>query len=120
MEINVTADWGNFDRKFSNQALKKGRLAAANDAHQAMEPFVPKLHDSGPTLRSNSFVNQSNAQIIYQQKYAKAQFYGMTGKGYRIHNYTTAGTSRRWDLRLKGDKRLMEKVESAFIEGANW
>lgn len=120
MGINVDADWGNFNRKFSGQSLKMGQLAAANDAHQAMEQFVPMLHENGPTLRSESFVNRETAQITYKQKYARPQFYGMVGNGYRVRNYTTAGTSRRWDLRLKGDKQLMSQVAEAFIEGAKW
>ena len=50
--------------------------------------------------------------------YDKAQFYGFVGKGgYRVHHYTTPGTSRRWDLRLKGDQQRMANVKQAFIKG---
>lgn len=69
-----------------------------------------------------SFVNSDGTSINYSAVYARAQFYGFVGPapGYRVHNYTTPGTSRRWDLRLKGNKHDMALVKEAFVKGAEW
>jgi hypothetical protein len=40
--------------------------------------------------------------------------------GHRVYKYTTSGTSRRWDLRLKGNANLMKKVSEAFVNGAGF
>lgn len=110
-------------RKLSHDSLVRGQKAAANEAHQAMEKYVPMLHtDSSTNLRSMSFVNNNGTKINYSAVYAKAQFYGFVGgyPGYRVHNYTTPGTSRRWDLRLKGNKHDISLVKEAFVKGAQW
>lgn len=121
MGIKVKVDLSKFHRKFSHQNLVRGRKAAINDAHQAMEKYVPRL--SGD-LRKESVMDIDGTKIIYLMPYAKAQFYGFINNRYggpfRIHNYTTSGTSRRWDLRLKNNKRDMKLVKEAFINGAKW
>lgn len=116
MPAHVRFDMNGFESKFTQSNLRMGRLAAINDAHQAMEQFVPKV--SGD-LREYSNVNTDGSDIVYAMPYARAQFYGFIN-GYRVHNYTTPGTSRRWDLRLKGDQQLMNQVTEAFVRGANW
>ncbi|MCP9357375.1 capsid protein [Liquorilactobacillus satsumensis] len=124
MGANVTINWDKYDQKFSRASLMRGRLASANDAHQAMNAkFVPMLHsDSNLNLRGMSYVSNDGSQIIWKVPYARAQFYGMVGKapGHPVKNYTTPGTSKRWDLRLKSRKDLMDQVEEAFVKGADW
>lgn len=121
MGIKVHVDLNIMNHKFSEDQLRHGRLAMANDAHQAMEKYVPKL--SGD-LRNASAIALDGTFINYVMPYAKAQFYGFItnqyGGPFRIHNYTTPGTSRRWDLRLKGNLSEMAMVKEAFINGAQW
>jgi hypothetical protein len=105
-----------FESKFNQSNLRMGRLAAVNDAHQAMEQFVPKR--SGD-LREYSVIKPDGTGIIYTMPYARAQFYGEIN-GHPIKNYSTPGTSCRWDLRLKADQHLMSMVAEAFVKGANW
>lgn len=120
MGVNVKVDLTGINRKLKQGNLIKGRKLAANEAHTAMNQFVPKLHDSGATLRNNSFVSKDGKEVVYQQPYAKAQFYGLVGKnGSRVRHYTTPGTSKRWDLRLKGCQDLMNNVVEAMKKGMN-
>lgn len=116
MGVNVKIDLAGVHRKLSRQAVLNGRRLFMNDAHQAMEQFVPKL--SGK-LRNQSALALDGSHIDYVMPYAKAQFYGIVN-GSRVHSYTKLGTSCRWDLRLKGRKDLMDKCEEAFISGAGW
>lgn len=116
MPAHVRFDMNGFESKFTQSNLRMGRLAAVNDAHQAMEQFVPKL--SGD-LRSYSVIHPDGSGIDYMMPYARAQFYGVVN-GHEIRNYTTPGTSKRWDLRLKGDQQLMSQVTEAFVRGANF
>lgn len=123
MGIKVDVHSDGLGRKFSHASLVRGRKAAANDAHQAMEKYVPMLHtDASDNLRGLSFVNNDGTKIEYKAVYARAQFYGFVGQapGHRVRNYTTPGTSRRWDLRLRGNKSDLAKVRQAFVEGAKW
>lgn len=129
MPITVKVNLNNLNKKFSKQNLEHARKLALNDAQQAMEKYVPKL--SGD-LRDTAHVNATGTAITYTMPYARAQFYGFItnryGGPFRIHNYTTTAetppdyvnTSRRWDLRLKGNKQDMKKVKEALINGANW
>ena len=116
MGVNVHVDLAGVQHKLSRQAVLNGRRAFMNDAHQAMEQFVPKLHGY---LRNQSVMAIDGSHIDYVMPYAKAQFWGIANGG-RIHNYSTPGTSRRWDLRLTGRKDLMDKCEEAFVSGAGW
>mgnify|MGYP002605803360 CR=1 FL=1 len=125
MGIKVHVDLTKLDQKLNTTQLRQARLNMANDAHQAMDKYIPMLHpDTSENLRSMSFVNSDGTSIIYTAVYAKAQFYGFItnqyGGPFRIHNYTTPGTSRRWDLRLKGNLSEMAMVKEAFINGAQW
>lgn len=109
------------NHKFSEAQLRRGRLAMANDAQQAMEKYVPKK--SGD-LRDYAKVATDGSSVYYVVPYARAQFYGFItnqyGGPFRIHNYTTAGTSRRWDLRLKGNLSEMAILKNEFLKGAMW
>ena len=79
---------------------------------------------TGGSLRSMSYVSDDGSEIVYTAKYARAQFYGFItnkyGGPYRIHNYTTPGTSRRWDLRLKGNQEDMSSVMDTLNNGLKW
>lgn len=116
MPVHVGFNLDGFESKFTQSNLRMGRLAAVNDAHDAMEQFVPK--QSGD-LRDTSFVNSDATGVVYVMPYARAQFYGKIN-GHPIVNHHPAGASSRWDLRLKGDQQLMNKVTEAFVRGANW
>lgn len=119
MGIEVRTDFSGLDAKFSHRNLVNARKLAANDALQAMNAnFVPLLHtDSNANLRSMSSINSDGSQITWTAVYAKAQFYGFVGKQpHRVHHYTTPGTSKRWDLRLKGRDDLMKKVTDTFVK----
>jgi Minor capsid. len=113
MPAHVRFDMSGFESKFTQSNVRMGRLAAAGDAHQAMEQFVPKR--SGD-LRSYSNVNTDGSDIVYAMPYARRQFYLQAPASH----YREPGTSGRWDLRLKGDQQLMNKVTEAFVKGANW
>lgn len=116
MPINVKVNLDGFRRKFSGENLRRGRLAMANDAQQAMEKYVPKR--SGD-LRKYSVVEHDGTSILYTQPYARAQFYGLIN-GHPVKNYSTPGTSKRWDLRLKGNTQDMALVKKAFLDGCKW
>lgn len=97
----------------SPQSVQRGRYAMANQAIADMDQFVPMQEG---TLRMMVSVDVDGQGINYNAPYSKAQFYGFVGKKeYRVRNYTTPGTSRRWDLR--GKAAYMSDWESAFVEG---
>ena len=121
MGIRVRTNLNIMNHKFSEDQLRRGRLAMANDAQQAMGKYVPKK--SGD-LRDDAKVATDGSSVYYVEPYARAQFYGFItnqyGGPFRIHNYTTAGTSRRWDLRLKGNLSEMAILKNEFLKGAMW
>lgn len=130
MGFSVKVDLSNFDKRFSRANLIRARKASADEARKIMNSkYVPsstKGEDkkTGGSLRSMSYVSDDGSEIVYTAKYARAQFYGFItnkyGGPYRIHNYTTPGTSRRWDLRLKGNKEDMSRVMDTFNNGLKW
>lgn len=128
MGVNVHIDLSGVHKKLSADSIKRAHKLMANDALQAMDKFVPSstksANQSGASLRGQTAVAMDGSYIMYTVPYAKAQFYGFITNSYggpfRIHNYTTPGTSRRWDLRLKGRKEDMNKVKQAFIKGLDW
>lgn len=121
MGIRVRTNLNIMNHKFSEAQLRRGRLSMANDAQQAMEKYVPKNHGY---LRDHAKVATDGSSVYYVAPYARAQFYGFItnqyGGPFRIHNYTTAGTSRRWDLRLKGNLSEMAILKNEFLKGAMW
>lgn len=125
MGVKVHVDLSGLNHKLSAESLKKARKLMANDALQAMNKYVPSSskgnNESGSTLRGMTSVAEDGSSVMYRAIYAKAQFYGFItnqyGGPFRIRNYTTPGTSRRWDLRLKGSKEDMKHVKQAFING---
>lgn len=125
MGVKVHVNLSGLNRKLSAESLKRARKLMANDALQAMNKYVPSLSqgndESSSTLRGMSSVAEDGSSVMYRAIYARAQFYGFItnkyGGPFRIHNYTTPGTSRRWDLRLKGHKEDMNHVKEAFVKG---
>lgn len=125
MGVKVHVNLSGLNRKLSAESLKRARKLMANDALQAMNKYVPSSSqgndESGSTLRGMSSVAEDGSSVMYRAIYARAQFYGFITNKYvgpfRIHNYTTPGTSRRWDLRLKGHKEDMNHVKEAFVKG---
>lgn len=125
MGVKVHVNLSGLNRKLSAESLKRARKLMANDALQAMNKYVPSSSqgndESGSTLRGMSSIAEDGSSIMYRAIYARAQFYGFItnkyGGPFRIHNYTTPGTSRRWDLRLKGNKEDMNDVKEAFVKG---
>lgn len=129
MGVAVHINLSGVDRKLNQQALIRGRKAMANDALSAMSKYVPKLEGH---LRNSAAIALDGSAIYYHTPYARAQFYGFINNRYggpfRIYNYTTTektppdyvNTSRRWDLRLKGNKDDMKAVKEALIRGMLW
>lgn len=117
MGVRVSVNWTG--ARAIPSRLDEGLNMAANQALANMEQFVPKSENY---LRESGHV--SGHSILYKKPYAKAQFYGgyKTKKGKKVtyHNYTTPGTGKRWDLRLKGDQQLMKTVTHAFAKGAGF
>ena len=125
MGVKVHVNLSGLNRKLSAESLKRAHKLMANDALQAMNKYVPSSSqgndESGSTLRGMSSIAEDGSSVMYRAIYARAQFYGFItnkyGGPFRIHNYTTPGTSRRWDLRLKGHKEDMNHVKEAFVKG---
>lgn len=111
MAFRINVDLDGFMDQTSLNNVKRGQYALVNQAMSDMEQFVPK--DQGH-LRDSVHATADGSQITYAMPYAKAQFYGMIN-GSRIHNYTTPGTSRRWDLKAKS--MFMDSWVKAFTEG---
>lgn len=130
MGFNVNVDLSGFDKRFSRANVIRARKAAVDEARRIMnKKYVPSStkgedKETGDSLRQMSFVSDDGSQVIYTAKYARAQFYGFItnkyGGPFRVHNYTTPGTSRRWDLRLKAHKQDMNDVMQTFTDGLKW
>lgn len=102
--------------KLSPQSHQRGQYAVANQFLADATPFVPFKEG---ILRQTGHVNHDATEVIWNTPYAKAQFYGFVGRGqHRVYNYTTPGTSRRWDLRAKS--RHMKDWERAYLKGAGY
>lgn len=118
MGIKLKVDLGGFNKRFSNQRLIAARKAAANEAHQAMDKYVPIKKGN---LRGKSYVSSDGSHIVYEMPYAKAQFYGIV-HGSPVRHYSKHPPdqpSKRWDLRLKGNRSDMAKVKDSFVKELN-
>lgn len=128
MPVHVKVDLTRLKAKLSSENITRARKAMATQAMQEMNQYVPSSskgeHENGTTLRGETNIADDGSYVLYNVPYAKAQFYGFItnqyGGPYRIHNYTTPGTSRRWDLRMKGNQKAMDDVQKAFIRGLLW
>lgn len=128
MPVHVKVDLTRLKAKLSSENIIRARKAMATQAMQEMNQYVPSSSmgntENGTTLRGESAISLDGSYVLYNVPYAKAQFYGFItnqyGGPYRIHNYTTPGTSRRWDLRMKGNQKAMDDVQKALIRGLLW
>ena len=111
MAFRINVDLDGFMDQTSLNNVKRGQYALANQAMSDMEQFVPK--DQGH-LRDSVHATADGSQITYAMPYAKAQFYGIIN-GHPVHNYTTPGTTKRWDLKAKS--MFMDSWVKAFTEG---
>lgn len=111
MAFRINVDLDGFMDQTSLTNVKRGQYALVNQAMSDMEQFVPK--DQGH-LRDSVHATVDGGQITYAMPYAKAQFYGIIN-GYPVHNYTTPGTTKRWDLKAKS--MFMDSWVKAFTEG---
>lgn len=96
-------------RKLSDENVKLGRYAAANQALADMNQFVPM--DEG-ILRQTATIDISGEGINYNTPYAARLFY------MPMYNYTTPGTGPRWDDKAKAV--FMNDWKMAFMKGAGW
>ena len=88
MGIKVHVDIAKLEQKLNDTQLRRGRLAMANDAHQAMEKYVPKKEG---TLRETSKVATDGSSVYYVQPYARAQFYDLPYAGlYQCYGHAHA------------------------------
>lgn len=68
-----------------------------NTCYKHMDKYVPM--DEG-NLRT--IVDIEPNYITYESPYAKYQYYGVREDGtHEVHNYTTPGTGKYWDKRMK-------------------
>lgn len=112
MVVKVSVDLDGFMDQTSLDNVKRGQYALVKQAMSDMEQFVPK--DQGH-LRDSVHATSDGGQITYAMPYAKAQFYGIINDKYPVHNYTTPGTTKRWDLKAKS--MFMDSWVKAFTEG---
>lgn len=134
MGVNVKIDLGGVYKKIDKQAMDRGRYAMANQMLADMNQFVPK---KSHTLVGTGHITPKGYEIVWNTKYANAQFYGkftrtkpLTAKQLRfLHalanenggklpktGYSTPGTGPRWDLKAKGI--YMENWKQAYLGGA--
>lgn len=115
----VTVNVDGLNSKFSKANIAKARYKAANQAMENMNKYVPYSGENGKQthLRDTSHVMPDGSEITWTTEYATAQFYGFVN-GHRVRNYTVTngepGKSRRWDLRMTGNKQDMFEVTNAF------
>lgn len=113
MPFSIDVNLTKFDK--IPDLLEDGQKWAGNQAMMEMVNFIPRKEGD---LRDSQTMSLDGKTISYHVLYAQAQFRGFIN-GHRIHNYTTPGTSRRWDLRLTGDQEKMNHVKKAFVKGAD-
>ena len=110
----ITLNLQGIDSMLSQQRKKSIQFKTANQAMKAMDKFVPRSNmQKQNRLRTATHVSDDGHSIIYTMPYAKAQFFGIIN-GSTIKNYTTPGTSARWDKRLIGDKALLKTVTDVY------
>lgn len=91
VRVNVRANLGGV-RKKTNQMVKLGQYALANQVHADSNLYAP--------MKSTDLINQSNVsadnkKIVYNAPYARRQYYN------QYVNYTTPGTGPKWDQKAK-------------------
>lgn len=96
-------------RKLSEDSVKRGRYALANQMLSDMNQFVPMDEN---ILRQSATIDIDGSAITYNTPYAGRLFYMY------MYNYTTPGTGPRWDLKAKS--AFMSDWINAFTKGAEW
>ncbi len=113
----VTINLDGVKARISDEAMRRGKYALANQAMADMNQFVPM--DEG-VLRMSATIDTDGGGVNYNTPYAKAHFYGSRttkgGKKISFNNYTTPGTGPRWDLKAKS--AFMSDWINAFTRGA--
>lgn len=99
MSISIKIELEGVKAALSKERQKRTQYALANQMLADMTMYVP--YDKGP-LRESGLVGSGGEEISWDTPYAKAQFYGGTGKA-NFYRYTTPGTGKRWDLKAKGN-----------------
>lgn len=86
--------------KFGMQKNGKTTLFLANTCFRRMSKYVPK--DTGALMTTATI---KPGKVIYEQPYAKKQFYENKGKGIR---------GKRWDLAVKNNEseQIAKEVEN--------
>lgn len=107
--VSVTINLSGARRKLSDNSIKRGRYALANQSLADMNQFVP-MDDN--VLRQSATVDIGGAGINYNTPYARKLFY------MHMYNYTTPGTGPRWDIKAK--RVFMKDWIDAFTKGADW
>lgn len=81
--------------------------------YRYMDKYVPK--DTG-VLREN--VTLETDKITYEQPYAHAQYIGIVNGG-EVKNYTTPGTGKYWDERMKSVEMndIVKEVQDFIDKG---
>lgn len=111
MSISVEHNLNDITRKFSASRLKSANKRATGRALARMQPYVPMETGS---LRGLGAVVDHETIKWAGLPYGKAQFYGTNGIVV-FRNYTTPGTGKRWDLKLKANH--MTEVTDAYVRG---
>lgn len=101
--VSVKVDTKGIKTKVSRMT-KAGQQALANQAYADMNRYAPMLAGD---LRNQSAIAPDAKSIIWNARYARAQYYGSNGRAV-FRNYTTPGTGPRWDEKAKA------------IHGASW
>lgn len=115
--MGISLNMDGVKARVSKERLTKAQKLGAEQAEMLMsEKYVPKSKGNKQVhLRATSNVTQ-DGRIQYTAAYSKAQFYGTNGKAV-FSNYSTPGTGKRWDLRLKGNAQDMADVKRAAAKG---
>lgn len=115
MAVKINVDLDGFMEQTSLTNVKRGQYALVNQAMSDMTQFVPKDRSEEP-LRQSVHTTSDGSKIIYSTPYARAQFYGIiNGHPVNPNNYTTPGTTKRWDLKAKS--MFMSSWIDSFTKG---
>lgn len=100
MGVRVSYSGQKLDAIFSQANLNKANYVVANQAMADMDQFVPYKQGH---LAGSAHISDNKPTIVYDEPYAKAQFYGMIN-GHPVVNYTRSEhpqATKRWDLKAK-------------------
>ena len=124
MSVRVSYSGKKLGDILSQAKLEKANYVVANQAMEDMDQFVPYKQGH---LAGSVHISGNKQTIVYDEPYAKAQFYGFitnckTGQQSRIRNYTRSEhpqASRRWDLRAKNlyMNKWIGKVTNSLLGG---